>query len=161
MITYKFPKCFWKIAEEVGNARNVLSEELIKKKPRYDRGEKNEYVDTTGLLGELIAMDYLTNNNVEYKMAKLLSPYPTKSADFVFKNQRIDVKTTIHFPKAHLLVNHEAHHKGKGIIDKYWFIYVTDKETAEFYFVDYDDTSKWENNQMGWTKAYYIKREQL
>ena len=77
------------------------------------------------------------------------------------KNKRLDVKATIHFPKAHLLVNYEAHHKGKNVIDKYWFIYILDKETAEFYFVDYDDLTKWENKVMGHTKAYYIKREQL
>jgi len=161
MITYKYPKSFWKIAEEIGNARNVLNRQLRAKNPRYDRGVKNKHVDTTGLLGELIAMDYLTNKNIDYDMEKLLSPYPTKSADFVFKNKRLDVKATIHFPKAHLLVNYEAHHKGKGVIDKYWFIYITDNETAEFYFVDYDDLTKWENKLMGHTKAYYIKREQL
>mgnify|MGYP003627399079 FL=1 len=161
MIKYKYPKSFWKIAEEIGNARNVLNTELRAKNPRYDRGEKNKHVDTTGLLGELIAMDYLTNKNIYFDMEKLLSPYPTKSADFVFKNKRLDVKATIHFPKAHLLVNYEAHHKGKNVIDKYWFIYILDKETAEFYFVDYDDLTKWENKVMGHTKAYYIKREQL
>jgi|TARA_R110000851_G_scaffold184993_2_gene334353 hypothetical protein len=161
MIKYKYPKSFWKIAEEIGNARNVINTELRKKNPRYDRGDKQLHVDTSGVLGELIAMDYLTNNNIEFEMAEMLSPYPSKNADFVLKKTRIDVKATIHFPNAHLLVNHEAHHKGLNIIDKYWFIYILDKENAEFYSVNYNDLSKWNCKKMGYTNAYYIKRENL
>ena len=161
MIKYKFPKSFWKIAEEIGNARNVLNSKLKEKNPRYDRGVKNTHVDMSGLLGELIAMDYLTNKNIDFEMAKLLDFFPSKVADVIVKGKRIDVKTTIHFPSAHLLVNHEAHQKGLNTIDKYWFIYILDKENAEFYFVDYDDLTKWENKVMGHTKAYYIKRELL
>ncbi len=161
MIKYKYPKSFWKIAEEIGNARNVLNTKLKEKNPRYDRGVKNAHVDVSGLLGELIAMDYLTNKNIDFKMAKLLDFFPAKVADIIVKEKRIDVKTTIHFPSAHLLVNHEAHLKGYNAIDKYWFIYILDKENAEFYFVDYDDLSKWEKKKMGYTKAYKNKRENL
>mgnify|MGYP001296245982 FL=1 len=161
MIKYKYPKSFWKIAEEIGNARNVLNINLKEKNPRYDRGTKNIHVDITGILGELIAMDYLTNQNIDYKMAKLLDFFPSKIADIVVKNKRMDVKTTIHFPSAHLLVNQEAHIKGLNLIDKYWFIYVLDKENAEFYFVDYNEINYWECKKMGYTKAYKNKRENL
>jgi len=161
MIKYKYPKSFWKIAEEIGNARNVLNTELRKKNPRYEMGDINLKIDIVGLVGELIAMDYLTNKNIEFKMAKLLSLHPPKGADLFFRNKRIDVKTTEHFNKAHLLVNKEGHIKGLNLVDKYWFIYLLDNENAEFYFVDYDKVSEWNCKNMGYTNAYYIKRENL
>tara|TARA_R110001606_G_scaffold91924_1_gene204669 strand:+ start:53 stop:538 length:486 start_codon:yes stop_codon:yes gene_type:complete len=161
MIKYKYPKSFWKIAEEIGNARNVLNTELRAKNPKYQMGDINLEIDINGMVGELIAMDYLTNKNIDYKMAKLLSLHPPKGADLLINNKRVDVKTTKHFPKAHLLVNEDGHKKGLNLVDTYWFIYLLDNENAEFYFVDYNKINDWDCKVMGYTKAYYIKREKL
>jgi|TARA_R110000823_G_scaffold261585_1_gene382366 hypothetical protein len=158
---YKYPKSFWLIAEQIGHARTVMDKKILDNNPRFDRGEKNSHVDTVGTLGELIAMDYLTNKNIDFEMQKLLDLYPSKNADFVFKNKKIDVKSTFHFPNAHILVNEEAHRKGLDKVDMYWFIYILDKETAEFYFVDYKDVSDWKCKLMKYTNAFYIKREDL
>ena len=158
---YKYPKSFWLIAEQIGYARTVVNQKILDDNPRFDRGEKNTHVDTVGILGELIAMDYLTNKNIHFEMAKLLDFYPSKNADFVFKNKKIDVKSTFHFPNAHILVNEEAHKKGLDKIDMYWFIYILDKKNAEFYFVDYDDVSNWKCKLMKYTNAFCIKRENL
>lgn len=160
-MTYKYPKSFWLIAEQIGYARTVVNQKILDDNPRFDRGEKNTHVDTVGILGELIAMDYLTNKNIHFEMAKLLDFYPSKNADFVFKNKKIDVKSTFHFPNAHILVNEEAHKKGLDKIDMYWFIYILDKKNAEFYFVDYNDVSNWECKLMKYTNAFCIKRENL
>jgi|TARA_R110001632_G_scaffold110088_1_gene220528 hypothetical protein len=160
-MTYKYPKSFWLIAEQIGYARTVVNQKILDDNPRFDRGEKNTHVDTVGILGELIAMDYLTNKNIHFEMAKLLDFYPSKNADFVFKNKKIDVKSTFHFPNAHILVNEEAHKKGLDKIDMYWFIYILDKKNAEFYFVDYDDVSNWKCKLMKYTNAFCIKRENL
>jgi len=161
MIKYNFSKSFWSIAEQIGYARTVINEKILQNNPRFDRGEKNMHVDTIGILGELIAMDFLTNKNIDFEMAKLLDFYPSKNADFVFKNKKIDVKSTLHFENAHILVNEEAHRKGLGKIDMYWFIYILDKTNAEFYFVDYDEVSKWNCKLMKYTNAFYIKREDI
>jgi hypothetical protein len=158
---YKYPKSFWLIAEQIGHARTVVNQKILYNNPRFDRGEKNIHVDTVGILGELIAMDYLTNKKIDFEMAKLLDFYPSKKADFVFKNKKIDVKSTFHFPNAHILVNEEAHKKGLDKIDMYWFIYIIDKENAEFYFVDYNGVSDWECKLMKYTNAFCIKREKL
>ncbi len=160
-MTYKYPKSFWLIAEQIGYARTVVSQKILDDNPRFDRGEKNTHVDTVGILGELIAMDYLTNKNIHFEMAKLLDFYPSKNADFFFKNKKIDVKSTFHFPNAHILVNEEAHKKGLNKIDMYWFIYILDKKNAEFYFIDYDDVSNWKCKLMKYTNAFCIKRENL
>ena len=131
-MTYKYPKSFWLIAEQIGYARTVVNQKILDDNPRFDRGEKNTHVDTVGILGELIAMDYLTNKNIHFEMAKLLDFYPSKNADFFFKNKKIDVKSTFHFPNAHILVNEEAHKKGLNKIDMYWFIYILDKKMLSF-----------------------------
>ena len=157
MITFTFPKSFWIIAEQIGNARSVVNKELSIKKPRYDRGEKNEHVDTIGILGELIVMEYLTQKNQKFTMAKLLDFYPSKNADFVVKEKRIDVKTKMKSEHLTLLVNEEAHKKGINKIDLYWFVYILNENTAEFYFVNYEIVSNWECKLMKYTNAFYNK----
>ena len=156
-VSFKFPISFWIIAEQIGNARIVVNKELSIKNPRYDRGEKNEHVDTIGILGELIVMEYLTQKNQEFKMVKLLDFYPSKTADFVVKGKRIDVKTSKKSEYETLLVNEEGHNKGLHKIDLYWFVYLLNENTAEFYFVNYDDVSNWKCKLMKYTNAYYKK----
>ena len=158
---YKYPKSFWLIAEQIGFARNVMNKENNKINTRFDRGEKNTQVDTLGVLGELIAIDYLTSINQSFEVAKLLDFKSSKKPDFILKNRKIDVKTNKHSKYSHLLVNEEAHKKGINKIDLYWFIYILDQTTAEFYFVDYNDVSKWNCKLMKYTNAFYIKREDL
>ena len=158
---YKYPKSFWLIAEQIGFARNVMNKENNKIKTRFDRGAKNTHVDTLGVLGELVAMDYLTNKNIDFKVANLLDFKSSKKPDYILKNKKIDVKTNQHSKYSHLLVNEEAHIKGLDKIDMYWFIYILDKENAEFYFVDYEDVSNWNCKLMKYTNAFYIKRENL
>tara|TARA_R110002111_G_C5896802_1_gene363754 strand:- start:433 stop:921 length:489 start_codon:yes stop_codon:yes gene_type:complete len=160
-MNYKYPKSFWKIAEQIGYARTVVDTKIRENNPKYNMGEKASYIETIGVLGELIAMDYLTNKNIEFTMAKLLDFYPSKNADFVFKNKKIDVKSTFHFEKAHVLINEDAHKKGLGIIEMYWIIYILDETNCEFYFVDYDDVNKWGCKLFKYTNAFYIKRENL
>jgi hypothetical protein len=157
----KFPKSFWRIAEEIGNARNVLDTHIRENDPYYERGDKREHIETVGVLGELIALDYLTKNDKDFEMVNLLDLYPIKSADFVVNNKRFDVKSTKHFPTAHLLVNERQHHKNLNIIDMYWFIYVLNDETCEFYFVDYHDVSKWECKNFKYTNAFGIQPKNL
>ena len=160
MIEYNFPKSFWKIAEEIGNARAILNKEKYKKKT-HNRGVKQKHVDTIGVLGELIALDYLTNNDIEFEMVDLVSKTPTHDADLKTRKSKIDIKTTEHFNGAHILVNELSHTKGKSKVDCYWFIYITDKTTAEFYTCSYDEISEWGCKMFGYTKAYYNKRENL
>ena len=161
MIKFNFPKSFWLIAEQIGQARNVMNAENNKINTRFDRGEKNKHVDTLGVLGELIAIEYLTQKNVIFDMANLLDFKSSKNADFVLKGKRVDVKTNKHSKYSHLLVNEEAHKKGLNKIDLYWFIYVLNETEAKFYFIDYEKVSKWDCKLMKYTNAYYIKNDEL
>ena len=56
----KYSEALWVIAEHIGYARHVLNKKNNKIKTRFDRGDKNKYVDTIGVLGELIALEHLT-----------------------------------------------------------------------------------------------------
>lgn len=159
-ITY--PKSFWNIAEQIGTARSVVNTKIKENSPRFDRGVKNNHVDTLGILGELIVIDYLTEKNITFEMAQLIDFYPSKNPDLIIKNKRIDVKASklnkdYSLNEAHLLVNKEAHQKGLNKIDLYWFVYIINETEAEFYFVDYDKVSQWEYKLMKYTDAYYNK----
>lgn len=153
-ITY--PKSFWNIAEQIGTARSVVNTKIKENSPRFDRGVKNNHVDTLGILGELIVIDYLTEKNITFEMAQLIDFYPSKNPDLIINNKRIDVKTNKKSKYSHLLVNKEAHEKGINNIDLYWFVYILNETEAEFYFVDYNKVSQWEYRLMKYTNAYYI-----
>jgi len=161
MIKYKYPKSFWKISEQIGHARGVMNYDNNIVNKRFDRGNKNSHVDTLGILGELIVMDYLINKNIKYNVANLLDFKSTKNPDFILNGKRIDVKTNKHSKYSHLLVNEEAHKKGLNKIDLYWFVYVVDETNVEFYFVKYNEINEWNCKLMKYTNAYYIKRENL
>jgi len=161
MIQFKYPKSFWLIAEQIGYARGVMNKDNNKINTRFDRGIKNKQVDTLGVLGELIVAEYLTQKDINFKLANLLDFKSSKNPDFTLKGKRIDIKTNKYTKYSHLLVNEEAHKKGLNKIDLYWFVYVLNETTAEFYFVDYEDISKWDCKLMKYTNAYYIKREEL
>lgn len=157
----KFPKSFWAIAEQIGQARSVVNQKILENNPRFDRGEKNNHVDTIGILGELIVMDYLTRKDQKFEMAKLLDFYPSKNPDFVIRKKRIDVKASKRSHHKSLLVNEEAHKKGAGKIDLYWFVEILDQESCNFYFTDYNNVSGWNCKLMKYTRAYYMNINDL
>ena len=160
-MTYKYPKSLWVIAEEIADWRTTLNKGNRSNNPRFDRGEKNNYVDVLGVVGELIVLDYLTEKNIPYKMIKILNPYPSKEADFTVKSKKIDVKATEDSKYKSVLVNEEAHKKGLGKIYLYWFVYILDKENCEFYFANYKDVNNWECKLMKYTNAFFIKKDLL
>lgn len=158
---YTYPKSFWVIAKEIAHARTTLNEKNRANNSEFDRGEKNDHVDTLGVMGELIVLDYLIKNDKKFEMIKILNPYPSKEADFVFKNKRIDVKANQHSDYKSVLVNKGAHKKGLGIIDLYWFVYILDKENCHFYFADYEEVSEWNYKFMKYSDAFYCKVQNL
>ena len=160
-VAIEYSEALWVIAEHIGYARNILNQQNNKIKIRFDRGDKNKHVDTLGVLGELIALEHLTRTKTNYKMARLINYTSSKNADFIINDKKVDVKTNKKTKYSHLLVNKEAHIKGKNKIDKYWFIYILNKTQAEMYLVDYNNINTWRSKVMKYTEAYYIKKEQL
>jgi len=153
MMTYKYPKSFWKIAEEIGHGRSVVNKDIMENCKRFDRGEKNKHVDTIGILGELIVIDYLTNKGTEFESGRLLDYKPSKAEDVIIKEKRYDIKASTNKYNS-LLVNEEAHKKGKGKIDYYWFVKLIGDNEAQFHSASYESVNEWEVKFMGYTNAY-------
>ena len=162
----KFPNIFWGIADEIANARLIVNKEMNKSVKdsyggynRFDRGEKNHKVDLYGIIGELIARYWLDCEGRDYIGAKLIEEKPQKVADIVLDDEngvRLDVKCSdIKFWS--LLINKEAHLKGKNEIDFYWYIKVDESTNIAYqYLIKYDDVSKWSSRVFKYTEAYYF-----
>lgn len=52
------------------------------------------------------------------------------------------------------MVNENAHLKGKGKIDYYWFVVLLEDGVADWYLYSYDQVNKWEVKSMTYTNAY-------
>jgi hypothetical protein len=159
---YTYHKPLWHIAKDIASARTILNEKNRANNPKFDRGEKNDDVEILGVMGELIVLDYLlTNTNRKFKMTNLVNRYGSKDPDFVIDNKRIDVKANKHSDFLNVSMNKDAHKRGLGIIDLYWFVYILNKEECDFYFVDYDEVSKWDYKFMKYSDAFYCNIQNL
>ena len=154
MIVVEYPACLHKIAEQMGNARGLMNQ--YKNRPKkYDREDKNDYVNTIGVLGELIILHFLEESKIEYKMVNLVDNYSSKNADFVVNNQRLDVKCKAdNYPT--FILHKESHTKGKGLIDYYVFVYVKSKTTAEIHKFSYQDVEEWQEKDLKYGTVKYI-----
>ena len=154
MIKVEYPACLNTIAEKVGQVRGLMNQ--YKNRPKkYDREDKNDYVNTIGVLGELIFLHFLEESKIEYKMVDLVYYYASKSADFVINNQRLDVKCKAdNYPS--FILHKESHTKGKGLIDYYVFVYVKSKTTAEIHKFSYQEVDEWQEKELKYGTVKYI-----
>ena len=154
MIVVEFPACLHKIAEQIGHIRGLKN--AYKNRPKkYDRADKNSYVDKIGVLGELIFLHFLEESEIEYKMVNLVDNYSSKNADFVVNNQRLDVKCKADtYPT--FILHKESHTKGKGLIDYYVFVYVKSKTTAEIHKFSYQEVDEWQEKDLKYGTVKYI-----
>ena len=150
-----FPKCFNDIAKQIGHIRGLKNK--YKGRPsKYDRGNKNEFVDTIGALGELVFLHFLRESNIDFKMVNMVDHYSKKEADFVVNNVRIDVKCK-HDDYKSFIINKEAHEKGKGLIDVYVIVHIKSETQAEIHKFNYSEVSQWEDRKMKYSVAKYLK----
>lgn len=154
MKTIKYPACLHRIASEIGHIRGLKNQ--YKNRPaKYDRKDKNDYVDKIGVLGELIFLHFLESSEIEYKMVNLVDNYSSKNADFVVNNQRLDVKCKAdNYPT--FILHKESHLKGKGLIDYYVFVYVKSKTTAEIHKFSYQNVENWQEKELKYGTVKYI-----
>ena len=155
MTMIHFPKCLHDIAKDIGHIRGLKNKYKGRPK-RYDRGDKNEFVDTIGALGELVFLHFLRESNIEFKRVKMVDHYSKKSADFVVNNVRIDVKCK-HDDYKSFIINKEAHEKGKGLIDVYVIVHIKSETEAEIHKFNYSEVSEWEDRKMKYSVAKYLK----
>lgn len=133
-------------AELLALARQAKNAKLMEqtKGSQFDRGSKNFEVDYKGILGELVARDYLDSIGKSYEAGELVQDSPVKEADIILSGVRYDVKTKVNRGRL-IEVNQRAHKKGRGIIDFYWFVNIDEKTcTALMKTVSYDQVNQWE-----------------
>jgi hypothetical protein len=65
MTHVEFPSCFHQISKQIGHIRG-LKNKYNGRPSKYDRGNKNAFVDTVGVLGELIFLHYLVESKIEF-----------------------------------------------------------------------------------------------
>jgi hypothetical protein len=151
-ITY--PTYIPEVAVYIGMLRRLFTYNINKAVDRFKRGDKADYVDIQGVLGELIFAHHLFTSNVPHTPNKLLGNRPFSGADFTVSGVNIDVKTVTE-GKDFLLVNKEAHLKAKNI-HRYVFIKPLSISSAAFWSFNYNDINAWPVVDAGYTPAYKL-----
>ena len=152
----QYPEMFLNLANEIGETRTMLSRKYYKKGTEKYRGENENKISSLGILGELIARHYLTENNMPFKAAPLIALKPIAEPDIYLLTDKngVDVKSLEYYTKE-LYVNKDAHNNADKRPDYYWFIKI-DKYNcnANFYFVDSDDVNGWNIEPKRYTDVY-------
>lgn len=164
VIIHEFKESLWNFATEMAMGRQVVNKQMIDAKLRFDRGDKNFYVDKIGILGELIAREYLIDKDIPFNATGIIQAKPAKEADVVVDGVRFDVKTSVWNEKYDtVLVNAEAHQKGRGLIDWYWFIVIDEDmgTTARSFRVSYNQIDLWPSKVFKYTEAHYSPIKEL
>jgi len=162
----KYPKFINIVSIYIGKLRDLYNVELNERNSKYKRGELSEFVNILGVKGELIIQHFLHSKDVVFRFSDILAQTPQGSADiYIGDTHRIDVKT-INDGAPDLLVNEEAHNKGKNITH-YWFVRPhTDASgkpltSADYWIFTYDEVSEWKVKNVKYSNAYYMELKEL
>lgn len=156
-----FPRVFWLLAEEFSSARDIVNSKLMEQRPEYQRAEVQARTGMGGLMGEMIAAHYLTENNIDFKMAPVLSARPTKGgADFILNFHSVDAKY-IGPHNTDWLINQQAHKKMKA--QWYMGVYVleTGDNTALIYLASWKDVDGWPVKEIRFGACHYLPVDAL
>ena len=151
----KFPVILCDVAEELSELRSKLSEKVYNKRTEKWRGNDEKKISYLGILGELVAREYLTDKNISFQAAKLVDLNPVPEPDIVlYDGMRLDVKG-VKTHSTQFFVNYKAHQNSEKICDFYWFVKFCDEVgVAEHYTVRYEDVFGWEVKKLKYTEAY-------
>lgn len=150
----EYPKMFVDISKDLALSRWLIDKEVRNSSSEYKRDNKEREleIETKGILGELIARYHLETEGKEYEFAQLIAEKPMKEPDIVMGKAKIDVKASNNTHS--LMVNENAHLKGKGKIDYYWFIVLLEDGVADWYLYSYKQVNDWIVKEMTYTNAY-------
>ena len=154
---HKYPKVLDSIAEELATLRSKLSENVYNKDTDKYRGDKEIEISTLGILGELVARDYLLSNNISHEPASLIDLQPVVGPDIVMDDgKKIDVKGVKEYGDK-FYINYNAHRNHNKVCDYYWFVKLTKEfeyPAARHYLVSSEDVNSWKIEQLRYTKAF-------
>lgn len=156
----KYPEYIDVVSIYIGKLRDLLNSEMNRDNPKFKRGDRSEFVNILGVKGELIVQNFLFNEGIDYKSVKLIAAKPVIGADiFIGDKIKIDVKT-IRDDAPDLLVNKEAHEKGKGITH-YWFIQPTITGQCNYWIFKFEDINEWKIKNLTFSDGYFIPISEL
>lgn len=149
-----YPLLFCDISKDMALARWLIDKDVRNSSSEYTRDNKEREleIETKGILGELVVRYHLERTTTNYLPSPLIAEHPVKDADVIIKEFKIDIKASNN--PNELMVNENAHLKGKGNIDYYWFVVLREDGEADFYVYSYDEVDKWELGKMTYTNAY-------
>ena len=155
---FPYPPMFDGLADELAKLRSKLSEKFYKQGTDKYRGDREHEISKRGILGELIARDYLALRPIKFSAAPLVDVVPHPTADLVVNECRdlIDVKT-VKEDGPDFLVNHPAHNNKDKSCDYYWFVKLERNFEASHYLISSSDVDSWEIVKFTFTKAYRLK----
>lgn len=150
----KYPLLFCDLSKDMALARWLIDKDIRNSSSEYTRDSKEREleIETKGILGEMVVRYHLEQENTDYTPLPLIEEHPVKDADIIIKEFKIDIKASNN--PVELMVNENAHLKGKGNIDYYWFVILTEDGVADFYVYTYDEVDKWVLGKMTFTNAY-------
>lgn len=155
---FPYPPMFKELADELAFLRSKMSKDVYKKGTDKYRGEREQEISSRGIIGELIARDYLSLRPVRYSAAKLVDFKPLVEPDIIMQTDigmaKIDVKCS-KIEATSFMINQSAHENEKKQMDFYWFVKLEPNFEASHYLVkDTEVTQDWKIKEMPYTNVY-------
>ena len=162
---FPYPPMFEELSKELAILRSEMSKDVYKKGTDKYRGERELEISARGILGELIARDYLSLRPIRFKVAKLVDFKPLVEPDIILldvpHSPNIDVKCAKQDSKT-FYINKDAFENAEKNIDIYWFVKLERNYEASHYVVYGKEVGRnWEIKDLTYTKAYCTKIPEL
>tara|TARA_Y100000361_G_scaffold145167_1_gene154038 strand:+ start:3265 stop:3765 length:501 start_codon:yes stop_codon:yes gene_type:complete len=158
---HKYPKILDSIAEELAILRSELSKNVYNENTDKYRGEQELEISTLGILGELVARDYLLSRDIKHEAARLVDLQPVVGPDIItYNDSKIDVKGVKEYGDR-FYINYDAHRNSNKECDFYWFVKINkqyDYPAAKHFIVSSKEVNKWNVEQLRYTKAFVSSR---
>lgn len=162
---FPYPPMFHELADEIATLRSEMSKDVYKKGTEKYRGDREHEISVKGILGELIARDYLSLRPIKYKATRLVDFKPLVEPDIILldvpHSPNIDVKCAKEGATT-FYINKGAYENTEKKIDVYWFVKLERNCEASHYVVlDEEVGRKWELKELTYTEAYCKKIPEL
>lgn len=158
---FPYPPMFDVLADELAKLRSDMSKDVYSKGTEKYRGEREHELSKMGILGELIARDYLSLRPIKFRCAPLVDFRPVVEPDIILTDvhsyNKIDVKCAKEGAKD-FYINYDAFNNPEKDVNVYWFVKLERHHEASHYLVkDVDVANNWKVKQTTYTKVYTSK----
>lgn len=159
--TFPYPPMFEDLADELARLRSKMSKDVYKKGTEKYRGKREHELSKLGILGELIARDYLSLRPIKYRCADLVDFKPIVEPDIILLEvanyNKIDVKCAKEDARD-FYINYSAFNNPEKDVNVYWFVKLERNYEASHYLIkDVEVSNNWEVKDTTYTKVYTTK----